>query len=110
MTTSALETQRQTALHFWNQGVRPAKEIHTLTKIPTPRIYYNLRKLKKTGGVEHKKGAGRPPIVSAKTPRAIGQHVRRDPIISLGSLATKISRNNVQVSHETIRRHLHALG
>src|SRR5262245_4375371 len=55
MTATDLEAQCQTLLHFWNQGKRSANELHALTNIPNPTIYYNLRKLKKNCNVEHKK-------------------------------------------------------
>ena len=95
MTATDFETQRQTVLHYWNQGVRSAKEIHTLTMIPIPTIYYNLRKLKKTGTIKHKKGAGRPSIITTCASKTIGQYVRRDPTISLRTLVTKKSNNGV---------------
>src|SRR5438128_6673608 len=110
MTAIDLETQRQTILHYWNHGVHSAKEIHILTKIPIQTIYYNLRKLEKTGTTMHKKGAGRPLIITAYASRTIGQYVRRNPTISLRTLVTKISRNGVDVSRETVRRHMHNSG
>src|SRR5438128_8739482 len=110
MTAIDLETQRQTILHYWNHGVHSAKEIHILTKIPIQTIYYNLRKLEKTGNTMHKKGAGRPLIITAYASRTIGQYVRRNPTISLRTLVTKISRNGVDVSRETVRRHMHNSG
>ena len=32
--TSAKETQRQTILHLWNQGITNGQEIHRRTNIP----------------------------------------------------------------------------
>ena len=55
---SEKETQRQTILYFWNNGVHSAKELHALTNIPISTIYYNIEKLKKTGEVSHKGGNG----------------------------------------------------
>jgi predicted transcriptional regulator len=52
MSNSNKETQRQSILHLWNIGVRDANEIHARTKISLSTIYYNLKKLKKTGTVE----------------------------------------------------------
>src|SRR5438128_12209188 len=97
MTAIDLETQRQTILHYWNHGVHSAKEIHMLTKIP---IHYNLRKLAKTGTTTHKKGAGRPSIITAYASRTLRQYIRFDPTISLNTLVTNISRNGVNVSRE----------
>ena len=62
--------------------------------------------LKKTGNVNHKKGAGRPRKITAPQAKAIGQFVRRDPTISTRLLVTKLSN---EVSHCTIARHLKGL-
>ena len=45
--TSAKETQRQTILHLWNQGITNDQEIHRRTSIPLATIYKNIKKLKK---------------------------------------------------------------
>ena len=60
MPHSKQETQRQTILHLWNEGICNGHEIHTHTNIPLSTIYDNIKKLKKTGTVEHKGGNGRP--------------------------------------------------
>jgi len=49
MTSSRLETHRQTILHFLNEGVCNAQEIHKLTNIPLSTIKYNIKKLKENG-------------------------------------------------------------
>ena len=41
---SEKEQHRQVLLHFWNQGVRTAKELYKLTNIPPRTIYYNIKK------------------------------------------------------------------
>ena len=56
MTSSRLETHRQTILHFLNEGVCNAQEIHKLTNIPLSTIKYNIKKLKETGTLAHRKG------------------------------------------------------
>ena len=45
--TSAKETQCQTILHLWNQGITNGQEIHRRTSIPLATIYKNIKKLKK---------------------------------------------------------------
>jgi len=47
MSSIEKKAQRQTLLHFWNDGAKSAKELHILTKIPLSTIYYNIEKLKK---------------------------------------------------------------
>jgi len=44
---SEKEQHHQVLLHFWNQGVRTAKELHNLTNISLRTIYYNIKKLEK---------------------------------------------------------------
>ena len=58
MLTSKQETQRQALLQLWNNGIRNAMEIHARTNIPLTTIYDNIRKLKKTGTLEHARGNG----------------------------------------------------
>ena len=57
MTTSKQETQHQTLLHLWNEGVRDAKEIHRRTNIPLSTIYDNLKKLKNSGTTQRARGS-----------------------------------------------------
>ena len=64
--TSAKETQRQTILHLWNQGITNGQEIHRRTNIPLATIYKNIKKLKKTGSVAHAKGNGRPKKITGE--------------------------------------------
>jgi len=35
-------------LHYWNQGIRSASDIHRKTNIPLRTIYYNINRLKQT--------------------------------------------------------------
>ena len=64
--------QCQVILHFWNNGVKSAKELYILTKIPLLTIYYNIGKLEKTGDVSHKGGNGRPKKITRGAAQAIG--------------------------------------
>ena len=80
------------------------------TDTPLTTIYDNIRKIKKTGGVDHAGGNGRPKKIGARASKALGQFVRRDSSVSTRTLATKLSATHVQVSHMTIARHMANLG
>src|SRR5689334_3038307 len=99
MTSPNLKTQQETILHFWNIGVRSAKDIHKATQIPMRAIYNNLKKLDKFGSVvvDRKKGAGRPKKITPNVARYIGQKIRHDSTIFLRSMKTKLARKGVQV-------------
>ena len=75
MTTSKQETQRQTLLHLWNEGVRDAKEIHRRTNIPLSTIYDNPKKLKNSGTTQRTHGSGWPKKITANASRALGQYI-----------------------------------
>ena len=47
MTLSKLESQRQTILYLWNEGIYNGHEINRLTNIPVSTVYDNIKKLKK---------------------------------------------------------------
>jgi hypothetical protein len=47
MTENKLNSQRQTLMHFWNNGVRSQTKLHKITGIPLSTIKYNIQKLKK---------------------------------------------------------------
>ena len=49
-----LSTRRSVILHYYNLGHRCAAEIARQTKIPVRTVRYNLAKIKKEGGVEHR--------------------------------------------------------
>jgi transposase len=110
MPTSRQETQRQTILHLWNNGVCKANEINNRTNIPLSTIYDNIKKLKTTGNLDHARGNGRKKKITAEASKALGQYIRRDSSISTRTLATKLSVNHVQVSYSTISRHMHEKG
>lgn len=106
MSTYDKENQRQTVLHFWKQGTREAKEIHSLTNIPLRTIYYNLQKIDKYGDVKHRGGNGRHKKLTADASRTVGQYIRRDPLISAGSIAKKLTKTGINISRSTVSRHL----
>ena len=110
MTSSKQEIQQKTILHFWEQGIRNAAEIHSKTKIPLRTIYNNLKKLEKTRDVRRKSGSGRIKKITPRASRVIGQYIRREPSISAGSVATKLEDMGVNVSRSTVSRHLSSLG
>ena len=103
MTSSRLETHRQTILHFLNEGVCNAQEIHKLTNIPLSTIKYNIKKLKENGN-EKKRRLHQPQRGFS------GQFIRRNPTQSLRNLAVKLSKYDVNISYVTIKRHLNELG
>jgi transposase len=106
MVVAKLDEQRKTILHFWKKNIRSARKIHTLTKIPIRTIYYNLKKFN-TGNVEHKKGAGRPTVITAWMSNKIQQYIKKEPTISVRNLVIKMGK---RVSRATIARHLKSLG
>ena len=75
MVASKQETQRQMILHFWQQGIRTAAEIHSLTKFPLKTIYRNLKKIEDTGDVKRKSGSGRIKKITPSASREIEQCV-----------------------------------
>ncbi|CAG8812489.1 14155_t:CDS:1, partial [Dentiscutata erythropus] len=110
MAPSKQETQRQTILHFWRQGICNASKIYSLTNIPLKTIYRNLKKIKETGNVKHKGGNGRIRKITPAASRAIGQYIRRQPSLSAKSLASKLEDIGVNASRLTVSRHLTNLG
>jgi DNA-binding MarR family transcriptional regulator len=94
MSPSSKETQRQTLLHLWNEGIRDASELHSRTHIPLSTIYYNINKLEKNGSVNHKRGNGRPRKITANVSRAISQYVRRDSSMSGTPMLTSTHKEN----------------
>ena len=108
--TSKQETNRQFILQLWNQGIRDAKEIHTITNISLSTIYDNINKLKKYNTNKHAGSKGRPKKITARASKALGQYIRRDSSISTRTLATKLSKIDVNVSHQTVGRYLATLG
>ena len=110
MTSSKQETQRQTILQFWRNGIHNAAKIHSLTKIPLKTIYRNLKKIEVTGDVQRKSGSGRIKKIIPRASIAIGQYIRRESSISSQSIADKLEDIGVNVSRSTVLRHLTDLG
>jgi len=111
MVNAALEAQRQTILHYWLNGVTSPTEIHQKTCIPLRTVKNNLKKLKETGSVEHRKGNGRKTKVTQTVARAIGQHVHNNSAISTRQLATKIqATHNINISHVAVWEHMKKKG
>jgi transposase len=107
MTATTPYDQRQIILYYWNKGVRTAKKIHTLTKIPTSTIYYNLKKLKNTGKVAQVKRAGRPRTYSNEVSQKIRRYVQKNPSITTRTLVAELGG---AISQSTVVRHLRTLG
>jgi transposase len=110
MTANKLNSQRQTLVHFWNNGVRSQKELHKITNIPLSTIKYNIQKLKKTGDVAHRRSNGRSKKIGSRESRDLERYIRKDSSLSLRTLATKLSNNGVEVSHVTVGARLKELG
>ena len=110
MSVEEKKRQRKILLHLWDEGVRNAKKIYTLTKFPLSTIYYNLKKFKKTGSNEHSGGNGRPKKIDGASSRALGQHICRDNSLSTRELAVKLLERGIEVSHQTVGRHLKEVG
>lgn len=110
MLPSKKNTQRQTILHLWNNGITSAYEIYSKTGINMSTIYYNLKKLNSKGNNSRKSGSGRPKKITAHESKAIGQYLRHNPRLSSRTLAIKLSNINTKVSHSTILRHLANMG
>src|ERR1051325_8365939 len=55
MELSHKQHQREVILHLWNQGIRITRVIQLQMGIGLSTIYYNLKKLNKTGSVAQKK-------------------------------------------------------
>ena len=109
MVKSKFETQRQTILHFWQNNIRSAKEIHKQTNISLRTVENNLRKLKECNSIERKKGSGRPSKITQSLSRSIGQAVRRNSAISTRQLAVKLQKTHniiASISHNTVWRHM----
>ena len=102
MTSSKQESQRQTILQFWNQGIRNAAKIHSMTKIPLKTIYRILKKIEDTGDIKRKSGSGCIKKITPKASRAIGQYIRRDQTLSSGTIAAKLEEIGVGVSRSTV--------
>ena len=107
---SEKEQHRQVLLHFWNQGVHTAKELHNLTSIPLRTIYYNIKKLEKNGNNTPDRRSGRPKKITAAGSRILGQQIRRNSSNSLRTLATRLSKEGIKASYVTVSRQLKSIG
>jgi transposase len=110
MTSSTKNQQREAICLLWSKGIRSAREIQWRTNIGLSTIYYNLKKLKETGNVVQRRGAGRPRKFNSSVIRAIGQFIRRIPTISVGELVSKLSEKGIILRREMVRKHLCANG
>ena len=102
MRTNNNITNAQVIQRLWNSGIRKAAEIERQTDIPRFTIYFNLKKLKRTGSTVHKKRSGRLKKITSENSKALGQYVRRNPAISSRKLASKMLLKGVNVSYSTV--------
>src|SRR6185369_8257257 len=98
MSQAINERQRQMILYYWEEGIREAPKIQSLTKIPMRTIYYNLKKIRQKGDVTHRGGNGRKKIITNIDACRIGQYVRRNPTISTKLIASKLKEEGTVVS------------
>ena len=111
MVNQRLEAQRQTILHHWLNGTKSAKEIQQKTSIPLRTIERNLKKLRESGSVEHRRGNGRPSKVTQNLSRAIGQHIHRNTAISTRQLQVKVEKtHDTSISYVSIWQHMKKKG
>ena len=111
MVNVALEAQRQTILHYWSNGVRSAKEIHEKASISLRTVERNLKKLRETGTVEHRRGNGRRPKITQNIGRAISQHIHRNNGISTRQIAKKLeATHDISISHVSVWKHMKKRG
>jgi transposase len=103
-------TPSEILLHFWRKGVKSASKLHSLTKIPTSTIYYNLQKLKKNATTKHRCGNGRPKKITPEIAKSIGQYIRQDSSIPLKKIAAKLLEKGVNLHISTISKHLKRIG
>ena len=100
MINSRLEAQRQPIYYYWLNGVQSPKKIHKKTNIPYRTVLDNLKKLRDTGTIEHKKGNGRLSKVTQNIARTVRQQVRRNSAISTRKLAFVVQKTqNISISH-----------
>ena len=110
MSATKKKLQRKTLLYLWSEGVRNARELHACTNIPLSTIYDNIKKLKKTGTTKHAGGNGRHRKITGNASKALGQYNRRDTSLSTRTLAKKLLKIGVNVTHATVANHLNDLG
>ena len=110
MSATKKEFQCKTLLYLWNDGMHNACELHACTNIPLSTIYDNIKKLKKTGTTKHAGGNGRPRKIIGNASKVLGQSIRRDTSLSMRTLAKKLLKIGVNVTHATVANHLKDLG
>src|SRR5438874_8612751 len=107
MVNLRLEAQRQTILHYWLSSTQSPKEIQQKTNIPIHTIKYNLKKLRDTKTVEHRKGNGCTSKVTQNMSHSIGQYVHQNTAVSTWQLVSKVQvTQNITISHSSIWRHM----
>ena len=97
MTSSTnLKNHHISILHYWNQGIRSARDIRIEAKILLRTIYYNINKLNQKSSLKNGGGNGRPSVFCTIGKKAIGQYVRRN-----NEITSKETKNYHQlISHQ----------
>lgn len=110
MSSNKLILQRETISFYWNKGIHSPNEIYRITGISLSTIKYNIRKLKETGNILHRRGNGRPKIAANESLRVLKRYIRQNNSQSLRSMATKLSQEDINMSYKTVGRRLEELG
>jgi transposase len=111
------EEQRKDVIRLHESGLKQG-EIATELKRPLSFVQYTLAKYKKTGQVSELKRTGRPRSTSGTLDRRIVRLCNKKPTETASDIAAELgvicSRVflllGLTVSHQTIRRRLHAQG
>ena len=82
-----------------------------MTSIPRRIIDYNIKKIKESDGVAHRRGNRRSTKVTQTVSHAIRQFVHRNTAISTRQLAAKIENTqDISISHVSIWQHMKKKG
>ncbi|GBB92895.1 hypothetical protein RclHR1_20770001 [Rhizophagus clarus] len=111
MVNAKFEAQQKTIKHHWLNDIHTVEKIHKLIRISLRTVQYNVKKLKETGSVEHKRGNGQQSKVTQTISQAIGQNVRQNNTISTHQLANNIENNyDISILHVTVWNHMKKKG
>jgi transposase len=98
-------------LHYWNSGVRSAREMARKSNLPRSTVQDNLHKLVAFGTLSHRGGNGRTPLITPDISRTIGQIIRRNSEVTVADIVSKLHTvKRLKVSCSTVRRHLIRIG
>ncbi|SRR6266498_629586 len=73
-------------------------------------IKYNIKKLKETGNILHRRDNRKLKIAANKLLRVLKRYIRQNNSQSLHSMATKLLQENINISYKTVKRRLKEFG